>query len=232
MNDLRKWFPDPGDVVSEESKKAIRFRLQAEARFSTSGVRSRRLRGRKRWALVAIAAAFVATGSVFAAIGWLQEAPTERTASRVTAPRRAAIPHREEAPIPPAPEPVDVATEATSAPDNAGVLRDAPLLPRSPRPRPNTDSGFAQAWQLYRAGRTDAASYAFDALLAQELGERRADVLFWSARSHQAGGRNDAASRHLQELLRTFPSSWHAAQARTLLERIDSPALGGPASSP
>jgi hypothetical protein len=91
--------------------------------------------------------------------------------------------------------------------------------PASGPPRPG--ESFHQAWQLLREGRTDAAAYAFDAWLEQHArGERRADVLFWSAMSHRRAGRRAVAIERLSDLLRLHPDAWHATEARRQLRQL------------
>jgi hypothetical protein len=79
------------------------------------------------------------------------------------------------------------------------------------------DARFHAAWQLVRAGRHAAAALALDDLLAAAgANPRRADILYWSARSHAAAGNRALARARIAELLRAHPDSWHRADAEAL----------------
>lgn len=82
------------------------------------------------------------------------------------------------------------------------------------------DVAFAQAWQMYQAGRFDEAAAAFDALLERDLANRRSDVLYWAGISHEAAGRSKRALELLQALLRDYPGSWQAAKAREKVREL------------
>jgi tetratricopeptide (TPR) repeat protein len=104
--------------------------------------------------------------------------------------------------------------------DDRSVREGAPSDP-SPAVAPAPDGAFQEAWALHRAGDHDAAARAFDALLERAgLGGRRADVLYWSARSHDAAGRTAIARARFDELVRAHPDAWHAADARLRLARM------------
>lgn len=84
---------------------------------------------------------------------------------------------------------------------------------------PGVDRAFHDAWRIFRSGDSQAAAAAFDELLRrQDLGDRRADVLFWSARAHQQAGEAGAAHERLDDLVRSHPGAWHEAEARGALE--------------
>jgi TolA-binding protein len=118
------------------------------------------------------------------------------------------------------------AARRTVAPNEAsgsaeGVPRPeaTTATPASAPPRPA--ESFHQAWRLLREGRADAAAYAFDAWLERHArGERRADVLFWSAMAHRRAGRRAVAIERLSELLRLDPDAWHATEARRQLRQL------------
>ncbi len=97
------------------------------------------------------------------------------------------------------------------------------VRPTDSRMNPATvDDAFAEAWRLARAGRHDAASFAFDALEDRpDLGARRADVLYWSAQSHARAGRSDIARTRLEHLVRAYPNAWHTERARAQLQSFE-----------
>lgn len=130
---------------------------------------------------------------------------------------------------PPAPStPISGATPSDASSAASAHLRHAPSSGQHPAVNrrehadvPSVDRAFHEAWQLRRAGRNDEAARAFDALLARRgLGARRADVLYWSARAHEASGRRQLAVQRLEKLVRAHPRAWHAADGRRRLEAM------------
>ncbi|MBI2896602.1 MAG: FecR domain-containing protein [Deltaproteobacteria bacterium] len=95
----------------------------------------------------------------------------------------------------------------------------APAVVDSPAVRgPGLDQAFHEAWGMLRSGDPRAAAARFDELLRRpDLGERRADVLFWSARAHQDAGQSSVARERLGDIVRSHPGAWHAAEARSAL---------------
>jgi hypothetical protein len=71
-------------------------------------------------------------------------------------------------------------------------------------------------------GRAREAALTFDALAADPRldRERRADVLFWSARAHAEAGEMAEAERAAAAVGSVDPGSWHASDAALLLGRV------------
>lgn len=148
---------------------------------------------------------------------------------------------RESEPVDVVPRPTIVSTDvpppasaaAATIRPAVGAARSIPRAPkaqlagtptaksaRRARNMTTSDSAFSAAWGLYREGRFDAASLAFDALLDSQLGARRPDILFWSGESHLRAGRRESGVQRLVEMLEKYPDAWHAAHARESLRRL------------
>lgn len=119
----------------------------------------------------------------------------------------------------------------SAAPDDSadkdGAL-ERPTQPSAASPQPtakeapSVDERFAQAWELYQAGRFPAAARSLDRIskLPQQDNARRAEILYWSARAHLQSGAQEQAARQLRRSLQLSPQGWWADDARQLLRAM------------
>ncbi len=144
-------------------------------------------------------------------------------------------------------EPTPVAGEPQSPPARqlaTGQTFSAPARPvgpRAPEPRvaaaasgssertaakdarvsgKNGDTRFTAAWSMLRAGRAAEAAALLDELSEDPRLDpaRKADVLFWAAKAHARAGNAAAAASRARQVVTESPDSWHARDARSLLE--------------
>lgn len=100
--------------------------------------------------------------------------------------------------------------------------RAAEPAPAASDARPGVDAAFARGWAALADGRSAQAAAAFDAL-AQHPGldaARRADLLYWSAVAHHRAGEDAAAVELARRVVDRHPQSWHAADARALVDEL------------
>ena len=114
----------------------------------------------------------------------------------------------------------------TEPPPSHEAGASAPAAETRGAARPDTaaahraDREFALAFRLHREGDHARAAALLDALASDPALDagRRADVLYWSARAHEALGDAAAARDRAARSLEAAPESWHAARARALLD--------------
>ncbi len=241
---LRALFVLPEPIVSDKAANATRFQLEREARLSRDRHFVRVPLGSRLAFRMAVAAAIVL--SLWAGSQWtrhhphtVQHAsvkprphiePKHKVAQKVsiTPPGSVALMPERTMPRPK----LRRASRATTAKNEVRITAveasppvvSTPLVVSvAPKPAMATteiDHAFAEAWQLYRQGRSDLASQAFDSLLQRKLASRRADVLFWSALAHQKSGQRATAKRRFAQLVHEYPLAWHSRDARAQLKHL------------
>jgi hypothetical protein len=116
----------------------------------------------------------------------------------------------------------DPAPAPVPAPAPARKKKPAKPAPPAPPPPPK---GPTPAEEYARAARLEASDLAAARAIYQELATRDdgwgATALYALAVLEDGRGQRAAAARHLRAYLRRFPQGANAADARSLLERIE-----------
>lgn len=169
----------------------------------------------------------------------LVEAPEAADAERATltsptpkrAPKRPLASTGEASPITTSPAPPPASTAPPSKPTTVGPNTKAPPASAArddanasassgASGQPSQDDiAFRAAWERLHAGRAAEAAKAFDELSRRPSLDqgRRADALYWAARSYQQAGDLGSAQSRAEQLAEREPSAWHAPQAALMV---------------